>query len=68
MLIDVYILAVTVQGQNVPVSSNSSLAIIDINAAFIIGPPSDVAAIYAAIPGSSYQGDGFYAFRTSPFY
>lgn len=59
---------VTVQGQNVRIGSGSlSLSAIDTGTTLIGGPSADVAAIYAAIPGSQTvpgQG-GFYAFPCS---
>ena len=60
----------TVQGSSVSVATGSSaLSAIDTGTTLIGGPSADVAAIYAAIPGSqAVQGQGgFYAFRTSLF-
>ena len=61
---------VTVQGKTVSVATGASAAsAIDTGTTLIGGPSTDVAAIYAAIPGSqAVQGNGgFYAFRTSLF-
>lgn len=55
---------VTVQGQNVAVASGfSAVSVIDTGSNLIGGPSADVAAIYAAIPGSQSIGDGLYSFR-----
>ncbi|OCH87875.1 acid protease [Obba rivulosa] len=60
---------VTVQGQSVQIPTGSSaLAAIDTGTTLIGGPTDAVAAIYAAIPGSSQlsgQMAGFYSFPCS---
>ena len=61
-------IGVTVQGNNVPVTTGSSaFSAIDTGTTLIGGPSADVKAIYTAIPGSQpIQGAaGYYSFRTS---
>jgi len=52
--------AVTVQGQTIPITTgDSAVSAIDTGTTLIGGPSADVAAIYAAIPGSqSMPGSG----------
>ena len=61
--------SVTVQGKSVQVATGSSaLSAIDTGTTLIGGPSTDVAAIWAAVPGSqplSGQMAGFYGFRRS---
>ncbi|KAH9484945.1 Aspartic protease [Psilocybe cubensis] len=57
--------AVTVNGQSIAITEATSLAAIDTGTTLLAGPPADVAAIWAAVPGSSPAGDkapGFYFF------
>ena len=57
---------VTVQGERVSVATgNSALSAIDTGTTLIGGPSDDVAAIWAAVPGSrqSATNQGFYTFR-----
>lgn len=61
--------SVNVQGKSVQVATGSSaLSAIDTGTTLIGGPYTDVAAIWAAVPGSqplSGQMEGFYGFRQS---
>ncbi|PPQ90543.1 hypothetical protein CVT25_015857 [Psilocybe cyanescens] len=61
--------AVTVNGQSIEISTgNAALAAIDTGTTLIGGPSADVAAIWAAVPGSSSAGDtnpGFFKFPCS---
>lgn len=61
--------SVTVQGKSVQVATGSSaLSAIDTGTTLIGGPSTDVAAIWAAVPGSQPllgQMAGFYGFRRS---
>ena len=57
---------ITVNGNAVSITTGSSAeSAIDTGTTLIGGPSNDVAAIYAAIPGSSpsTKSSGFYAFR-----
>ncbi|CAG8667197.1 11019_t:CDS:1, partial [Paraglomus occultum] len=47
----------TVDGKSL--NFNGKTAIIDTGTTLLIAPPADAAAIHAAIPGSSQQGDNF---------
>ena len=55
----------TVQGQSIAIATGpSALSSIDTGATLIGGPPADVRAIYAAIPGAQSPGKGgFWEFR-----
>jgi len=61
--------SVTVQGKNVPIATgNSALSAIDTGTTLIGGPSTDVANIWAAVPGSTALGGqmtGFYGFPCS---
>ncbi|KAF8884736.1 aspartic peptidase domain-containing protein, partial [Gymnopilus junonius] len=58
--------AVTVNGQSIQIdtSSASTLSAIDTGTTLIVGPPTDVAAIWAAVPNSSPSriSSGFFRF------
>jgi cathepsin D len=56
--------AISVQGHAVSVTSSTKLAVFDTATTIIAGPPADVKAIWAAVPGStpSTSQDGFYQF------
>ncbi|KAJ7119368.1 aspartic peptidase domain-containing protein [Mycena crocata] len=55
---------ITVQGKAVNIVSATKTAVIDTGTSAIGGPPADVKAIWAVIPGSSLleDGSGFYEF------
>ncbi|KAJ7354274.1 aspartyl protease [Mycena albidolilacea] len=56
--------AISVQGHAISVTSSTKLAVFDTATTIIAGPPADVKAIWAAVPGStpSTSQDGFYQF------
>ncbi|KAF7358221.1 Acid protease [Mycena venus] len=56
--------AITVQGKAIAVTSSTKLAVFDTATTVIAGPPDDVKAIWAAVPGSSPSTvqNGFYQF------
>jgi cathepsin D len=58
--------AITVQGKVISVTSSTKQAVLDTGTTAIAGPPADVQAIWAAVPGSSpvTNPNGFYQFRS----
>lgn len=59
---------ITVQGNNVPITTSSAISAIDTGTTLIGGPSTDVKNIWAAVPGSSpLTGNnlGFYGFPCS---
>ncbi|KAJ7853603.1 aspartyl protease [Mycena leptocephala] len=56
--------AITVQGKVISVTSSTKQAVLDTGTTAIAGPPADVQAIWAAVPGSSpvTNPNGFYQF------
>ncbi|KAJ6449776.1 aspartic peptidase A1, partial [Mycena sanguinolenta] len=58
--------AITAQNSSIPVTQSSSLATFDTVTALILGPPQDVKAIWATVPGSSFDdSSGLYQFPCS---
>jgi cathepsin D len=59
---------ITVNGQTVQIQTgDAALSAIDTGTTLVGGPTNDVKAIWAAVPGSSYEADGQYAgFYTFP--
>ncbi|KAF7366269.1 Lysosomal aspartic protease [Mycena sanguinolenta] len=54
---------ITAQNKSISVTKSSSLATFDTVTTFILGPPQDVKAIWATIPGSSFDdSSGLYQF------
>ncbi|KAJ7247450.1 aspartic peptidase domain-containing protein [Mycena rebaudengoi] len=59
--------AITVQGKTITIPETSSLSTFDTTQSLIQGPTSEVATIWAAIPGSSGPTlDGYYHFPCNP--
>ncbi|KAJ7117109.1 aspartic peptidase domain-containing protein, partial [Mycena epipterygia] len=59
--------AITVQGESVSVTASTALAVFDIGTNLIVGPATDVRAIWATVPGASVYPNqaGFFQYPCS---